>query len=296
MEMIYWNNEFTTILLLNIAIAIILFTSLRLFSGKISNISSDNELLVKDNPAFAISLAGVTLAVTIILCGSVYIDPIYNMLESVIGLGLYGLLGIILMAVARIIFDKIALYKISVKKEIVAGNISAGIIDAGNVIASALVISEIMVWVESKTFSGLAAILGAFVISQIFLTASTYIRLKIFAYKNKDYLMTTAFQQKNVALALKFAGGEIGTAFAIAAASNLVVYEITDYYQFILTWSALSIIVMVFLSILSFLANKVILFRVDMDYEIVGQRNTAIGILEFVILVSLGALILALMS
>jgi len=297
-NLIYWDHSYNKILLANFAIVIAIFTSIRFFSGVISHINASNELFKKDNPAFGISLAGVIFAVTIILTGAIYGDPIYTLEDSIVAVGMYGILGLALMGVTRIIFDRIALPDISIRDEIVKGNIAAGIVDAGNVIASAIVIRTMMVWVESNTLQGILSILVGYMVSQALLTFTTYLRTKRFAHLNDGKHPKEEFKSGNTALALRFAGRKIGTAFAIAAASNILVFEY--YYDNLLLllggWALVSAIMILALTLLSGIANRVILANVDIDKEIFIQRNAALGIIQCIIYICLGLLLAELMA
>lgn len=291
MNMIYWDHYYNSILALNLLIIMILFTSLRLFSGKIAHINASDELLRKDNPAFGISLAGTTLAVTVMLSGVMYGDPEDTAIEAVIAVGLFGLLGIGLMALTRLIFDKIALPGISLRDEIVNGNVAVAIADAGNVLASAIIIRAIMAWVPFDTIDSLIAILGSFAVSQIILTAMTLLRIKIFDKINKDQNIQEHLKNGNTALALRFSGQKIGTAFAIATAASLIVYEEYEIGTILAVWFFASIAAILIWKILSFIAQKIILFRVDTNLEVLRQKNIAVGALQAVIYVSMGLLI-----
>lgn len=296
LDAFYWDHSYTLVLLVNLAICIAFFTSLRLFSGAIAHVSAWDELVKRDNPAFGISLGGAILGVTIVLTGAIYGKQAQNTVdESAIAIGLYGLIGITLMALSRVIFDKIALPRISIRDEIEKENIAAGIIDAGNIIATAIIIHTVTRWVEVTTFHGILALLVGYVISQVLLTAATYLRLEIFSVKHKTS-MQDIFKQGNIALALRFVGRRIGTAFAVTAASNIMVYEEYNIYQLLLAWALISVVVMVILSILSYIADKAILWNIDTSNEIVGQRNIAIGTLQGFIYVCLGMLLAQLMT
>ena len=295
-ELVYWDSNYNGVLLLNLLLVIAIFTSLRFFSGITSHINSSKELTEKDNPAFGISMAGVVFAVTIILTGAIYGDPIYTMKESVISVGLYGAIGILLMAVARIIFNKIAIPSVSIKDEIAKGNIAAGIIDAGNVIATAIIIRAMMMWVDTNTFEGILAILIGFLISQVLLTTATFLRIRILNRKTATNSLQEEFKSRNVAIALRFAGRKIGTAFAVAAASHLLVFELYSLPTLLLIWAGVSVIMMVMLSALSFVATKIILAGININDEVIRQRNIALGAVQCVIYISLGLLLSELIS
>lgn len=296
LDMVYWDHSYNSILLFNIAIAIVLFASLRFFSGIISHINPSHELFKKDNTAFGISLAAVVFAVTIVLTGAIYGDPIYTLHDSIVAVGLYGLIGLVLMALTRVIFDKIALPHISIRDEIVKGNIAAATVDAGNVIATAIIIRTMMVWVEANTLDGIVAVLIGYVISQVLLTLTTFLRVKKLQNKNGLDQLEQEFKNGNVALALRFAGRKIGTAFAITAASNILVFESYDINMLLGVWALVSVIMIAALAILSFVATKVILANVDVDHEVIKQKNVALGFVQLAIYVSLGMLLAELLA
>ncbi|MGB1076888.1 MAG: DUF350 domain-containing protein [Bdellovibrionales bacterium] len=290
-ELVYWDHSYNTTLLLNLIIVIALFTSLRLFSGTIAHINASDELFKKDNPAFGLSVAAVTFAITILLSGTVYGDPDGNMIESAVSIGAYGIAGIILMAVARIVFDKMALPNVSLRNEIRKGNMAVAIADAGNVIASAIIIREIMIWITDNTLDALVALIIAYVVSQAILTVTTVLRRKMFSFAHAGKSLQKELEEGNIALALSFAGRKIGTAFAIGMAVNLVVYEIYEIQSILVPWIIISVLIILLLKLLSFVAEKIILFQVDTSDEVLEQKNMAVGALQAVIYISIAILL-----
>lgn len=292
-ELIYWDHYYDKILLLNLLIIIALFTGLRLFSGAIAHVNASYELLTKDNPAFGISLSGTIFAVAVMLSGTIYSMPGQGVMDSVVSVGLYGVIGIILMALARLIFDKITLPALSLRDEIVKGNKAVAIADAANVLAAALIIRAAMMWVPVNTLQSVIAVLAAFAISQLILTASTIIRMKIFGFINKEHNIQQELKAGNMALALRFAGKKTGTAFAISIAADLIAYEAGDMALILSAWAVVSVIAILALKLIYVIAEKLILFNIDTDREVLLQRNVAIGALQAVIFVSLGMLLAA---
>ncbi len=290
-EIVYWDSDYMLILLVKIAIAVALFACLRFFSGAISNTNATKQLAEKDNPAFGISMAGVVFAVTIMLTGTLYGKPEMTVHETLISTGLYGLLGIALMSLSRLIFDDVSMPKFSVRDQILKGNVAAGIIDAGNVIATAIIIRAVMLWVEYNTLAGIKAVLIGYVISQILLSLVSLYRVKLFSWQNKGKSMQTILEKGNTALALRFSGHRIGAALAISAAANILLYELSDFVLLIAGWIIVSIVVLVVLSVLSFLADKIILSQIDVEDEIVRQKNVALGAVQGMIYLSLGFLL-----
>lgn len=289
--LIYWDHYYNIVILTNLLVVIALFTSLRLFSGKIAHIDASDELLKKDNPAFGISLAGATMAVTIMLSGTIYGSPEQNLLSGLGFTALYGVLGIGLMAVTRIIFDKLTLPALHLRDEISAGNKAVAIADAGNVLAAAIILRAVMIWVTSNSIEGVFVILAGFVVSQVIFVAMTILKIRMLESKNTAHKLQDELRNGNIALALRFSGHKIGTAFAIATAAQIVVYEEFDFISILAAWFAASILVIVIWKALCWFAHNVVLFRVDIDGEVLGQRNMAVGALQAVIYISLGFLI-----
>jgi uncharacterized membrane protein YjfL (UPF0719 family) len=294
MDMVYWDHHYNGILMLNLAIVIALFASIRLFSGAIAHIDSSRELFEKDNPAFGISLAGVVLAITILLSGTIYGDPGEAPLVSALFLLAFGVVGIVLMACTRIIFDKIALPDISLRDEIKNRNMAVAIADVGNVIAAAIILRAIMIWVTDNSLEGLLALLVGYVISQVILTGATYLRRRVFSVLYKGHCIQQELKEGNIALGLAFAGRKIGTAFAISMAANLVVYEVYDITTIFLPWVIVCIAFIFIIQVLSYIAERIILFKVNTMREMLDDKNIAVGAIQAVIYISIAILIAAL--
>ncbi len=294
MELVYWDHSYNKILLINMAVAVGLFTSLRLFSGRLAHIDSSKELFTKDNPAFGVSLAAVIFAVTIMMTGILYTNPEVNMVNAAVETLIYGLAGIILMAVTRIIFDKVALPDISLRDEIRNGNMAVAFADAGNVIASAIIIRSIMIWISDHSMEGLIALIAGFAISQAILTGTTFARRKIFRFKNAGRSIQDELQSGNIALSLSFAGRKIGTAIAISIVASIIAYDLYSLQSLFIPWALVSVVFILVLKALSFVAEKVILFGVNVNHELIEQRNIAVGALRAVIYISMAILLLEL--
>jgi len=291
MDIVYWDHNYNLLILVNLAIVVGLFACLRLFSGRISHINATRELLQKDNPAFGISLAGVTLAITILLSGTIYGDPEKDLIYSALAVVIYGIVGIALMMITRFIFDKVALPGVSLRDEIVKGNVAVALADTGNVLAAAIIIRAIMVWISTNRIEALLVLLAAYAMSQVILTGATFIRIHVFKWLNKGRTIEDELKANNIALGLVFAGRKIGTAFAITVASNLVVYEIYDLKTILLPWFAVSIAVILILKALAFVAEKIILFGVNAHEEVLEQRNIAVGALRAVIYIAIAIML-----
>jgi uncharacterized membrane protein YjfL (UPF0719 family) len=291
MDLIYWDHYYDSILLVNLLIVVGLFTTLRLFAGTLAHIKASHELFKKDNPAFGISVAGFLFGMAIILSSSIYGDADQDIYATATTTALHGVIGLLLLSLTRIIFSKITLAAMSVRNEIVQGNVAVAIADAGNLIATALIIRAVLVWVTSNSVQDLSALLAGYAISQAILTFVTLLSMRVFSKMNKGSGIQKEMREGNVAVALRFAGQKIATAFAITIASKVVVSEVYEMTPVLGAWFLASLGVIIIMKIISMIAERIILFRVNLKQEVIEQRNIAVGALQAVIYISLGLLV-----
>lgn len=293
----YWDHSYNPTMLLCLAIIIALFASMRLFSGAISHVDPSYELAQKDNAAFGISLAGVVFGVTLVLSGVIPNSWTMDITEVAIAVAVYGVIGIGLMVLTRVIFDRIAVPRISIRDEIIKGNSAAAIIDAGNVIAAALVIRAVMVWTPTNSLESLLDLLKLYVVSQVVLTIIALVHVRLFTMHGvDDRTLQDEIHGGNTALALRFSGRRIGIAFAITAASNIMVYELYSVDRLLLEWAFVSVLFVVGVTLLSWLATRIILFGINVNDEVINQRNVALGAMQGTIYIALGILVSSLVG
>jgi uncharacterized membrane protein YjfL (UPF0719 family) len=293
----YWDHGYNLTMLLCLFIIIVLFTSLRFFSGAISHVDPSYELTQKDNAAFGISLAGVVFGVTLVLSGVIPNSWTLDMMSVGLAVAAYGIVGIVLMVLTRLIFDRIALPRISIREEIVKGNAAAAIVDAGNVIAAALVIRALMMWIETNSLESLIDLVKLYAVSQVVLTAVAMLHVRLFTMHGiDDRTLQDEIHSGNTALALRLSGRRVGIAFAITAASNIMVYEIYSVDSLLMEWVLISLLFVLGLTILSWIATNIILFGMKVNDEVINQRNIAIGAVQGTIYVALGMLVSSLVG
>ncbi|MDH5681978.1 MAG: DUF350 domain-containing protein, partial [Spirochaetota bacterium] len=127
-----------------------------LFIGKLiydlfTRYKLDTELTKEDNPAVGTAVMGYLVALIIIvarLIPEVGYDKLPEdkrmgtLMSDVINLGIYGLLGIVLLNFSRIIVDKLILFRFKINKELIDDkNVGTAAVLAGSYIASGLVIA-----------------------------------------------------------------------------------------------------------------------------------------------------------
>lgn len=291
MDVIYWDHYYNKYILVNLLIVVGVFISLKWCAGMITHVKSFDELSRKDNPAFGISLAGAMVAITIMLGGAVYGSPENNLIHSLLAVAGLGVLGIGMMAVTRFIFDKFILSNLSLRDEIIGGNKAVAIADAANALAAGIIIYTVMIWVPTYTVEAFMTLIGGYIISQILLTGLTVLRMKLIKKANQEHCLQAQLGKGNIAVALRFGGQKIGAALAMATAAHMVAYDEYSTLSILGGWLLGSVIVLVAWEVFVILAQKAILFKIDLDDEVINQENSAVGVMQAAIFIAVAMLI-----
>jgi len=284
------------ILAIDLVIAVILLCAMRFISGLWAGVDTTNELAEKDNFAFGISLAGSLFALSIVLTGAITGEAGSTYQQEIIGMSLYGIVGLVLIKLGRVVHDKFALNGLNKAQEIESGNISVAIIDAAALIATALIIRAILLWASDLSVNTGIAIVSGFVIAQTLLIIVTRLREAAYRKGNQGAQFQAAIAAGQIALAIRHAGFLIATGFALTAASNFLVYSPTAYVENILGWFIFGIIMIALLYMLVPLVKRLVLARIDLTAEVDHQHNIGVAALEFVISISVSLILMALMS
>ena len=106
------------ILAIDIAVAILLLSLMRFVSGLTAKVNTTHELAKEDNFAFGISVAGSVAALGIVLTGAITGESAISYEVEAIGMFAYGLFGLLLIKLGRVIHDRFALHKLDKMAEI----------------------------------------------------------------------------------------------------------------------------------------------------------------------------------
>jgi|GEM_PF-3816460 uncharacterized membrane protein YjfL (UPF0719 family) len=287
----YWDQNYTSTIFYNFLLLILLFSSLRFFAGFVSKVNFSHEVVKRNNPAFGISIAGISLSLCMILSGVLNIKPTVSIEETIMVTLGYGVIGIFMMAIARVIFDDASLSHISLKRKIAQGNVAAAILDASNVLSTALIIRVIMVWITDTSWESFLILFSAFIISQAILVIYTHIQKLFYRSGTKENFAEQVITHNNSALAISFAGKRVGAAFAIMAASHLLPYELEAAAPQLFLWAVLSVMMIVIMNISAIISERILLFKVNTCYELTEKANVVVALLQAVVYISFGFLI-----
>lgn len=278
-------------------IIFVVLLTVRFLYGVAAGVNTTEELAHKDNFAFGASLAGATLGVAIMLTGVATGGFAPTYVEEVTVLVVFSVVGLAMMWLTRLISDRIVLPGFSVRQEIHEGNVAVAIVDGGNIIATAIMVRAVMVWSGGSLVEALQAVAVGYVVSQIVLAATGYYRVTLYRRRNQGQRLQDAVKGGNVALALRFVGFQAGVALAVSAASQLVIYDPAGQPVVqALIWGAFSVGMAVVVIVLSLIAEKCVLSRINVSAEVDEQRNIGVGLTEVAVYIGIGLLLTAFLS
>jgi uncharacterized membrane protein YjfL (UPF0719 family) len=293
MELELLTGQTLGMLVMDFALVFAVLLLVRVIYGAASGVDTMHEISVKDNFAVGVSLAGATAAIGIMLTGVVSGEFAFSYGMEIAAMASYGVLGLILMWLTRLIFDRIALPHLSVRAEIGEGNIAVATVEAGNLLATAIMVRAVMIWSDDALLPGLIAVVVGYIASQIILTVTAYYRIWLYRLRNSGGRFSEAVQSGNLAVALRFIGFQIGVALAVTAAGGLAPYEPAgDPVMQALIWGVVSIGAAVVLVILTLIAEFAVLTGLDLSEEVDRQRNIGVALVEVAVYLAIGLLLL----
>ncbi|AWB66790.1 hypothetical protein C2869_10280 [Saccharobesus litoralis] len=291
----FLTPELITILVIDLVIAVILLSAVRYLAGLWMGVNTKDELAHKDNYAFGISMAGSVAGVGIVLTGSITGEAANSYVTEAVGVLSYGVLGIILIKLGRIIHDKVALNEVNKKAEIKRENIAVAIVDAAATIATAIVIRAVLLWVEGLDGYTVIAVLSGFIVAQTLLVVVTRIRENMYAKANQGDSLQEALQGGQVALALRHSGHLISTALVVKAASYFLIYEPTAIVSNLIGWLVISLIMAVVMFVIGRIAKHILLLGINVAEEIDQQDNIGLAAIEMALMITIALMLGALM-
>ena len=282
--------------LVDFIIAVALLSSMRLLAGLVGNVSATHEISHSDNKAFGVSLAGAMVAVSIMLMGVVSGDAGYSLANEAFTVILFGVIGIALMWLTRIAFDRVSFPHVSIHHQIMKGNMAASIIDACNMIATAIIIKGAMTWVDGGLVNAVMAVIASFIASQTILALATLYRVKVFEKRHQGCKLHTAIEDNNIALALRFSAYRIGIAIAVSAAFTAVEYDPDVFITVFFLWFAVALALFILLTLIAMVIRHGVLHGINVGEEVGQQGNIAVGVIEGSIYIVVGLLLAGLIG
>ena len=268
-------------LAIDVSIALALLVVMKWVTGLMRKNSVTEELGIKDNFAFGISIAGGMLSLCIVLSSVVgrHIGQGYS--EAATGMVTFGIVGILLVKFGRFAHDKLVLNRVDTHAMISERSVSVALVDAASLVASAIVLRNIMVWVNGSDMNAIIAIVTGFSVVLTMLLVMTRILEVRYAKDNQNDSFQGALRKGQLALAIEHSGNLLGTAMIVSAAKNLLIYNPSGYVSNVTGWLVVSVALAIALHILVLINKKVILFGMNFRQEVDQQHNVGVASLGF---------------
>ncbi|MCT4637618.1 MAG: DUF350 domain-containing protein [Bacteroidales bacterium] len=272
MEDILNNDIYMTIIE---SVAYILSAFVIMFVGKViynithKSIDVKNELIEKDNFAFSVAHVGYFVGL-LLAVGSAIVGPSNGLMIDLLDIGVYGVLGIILLNLSVLINDKIILRKFCVKKEIIDDqNAGTGVVEGASAVASGLIIYGAVVGEAANLMHGITTAVVFWAIGQVVLVLTSYVYNLITPYDIHEHI-----EKDNVAVGVGFAG-------AMIAIANLIRFGIQgDFVGWSNIFTEVGIDVLIGLAVLPvmrLITDKILLPGARLTDEIVNQEKPNVG-------------------
>jgi len=228
-------------------------------------INVDDELVEKDNLSFAVSQVGYYSGILLVL-GATLAGVSNGLVNDVIDMGIYGLIGIVLLNWSMWWTDKVVLPKFNVRKEIIEDkNVGTGVVEGAVAFGNGLILFG--VFAVEQMFS--PQVLIYFVGGQLLFLAAAKIYNVITPYDIHEHI-----EKDNVAVGLGFSG-------AIIAVANIVRFALSAEFE---GWQDLGLVLLfdfaialALLPMMRMLVDKILLPKRKLTDEIVNQDKPNVG-------------------
>lgn len=223
------------------------------------------ELVERDNPALCLAVGGYYFGLVMAIGGALA-GPGRGIVEDLIDLCIYGILGVILLNISWFVCDKLILYTFNTSDELIRDqNPGTGAVSAGVSIASGVIIFGSVTGTGGNIWTAIAF----WGLGQLMLIIAAWVYNRIIPYDIHEQI-----EKDNIAAGVSFAGALIsmGIVVGLAAERDFLSWsEDLPGYLFI----ALSGLIM--LPLVRFLTDKVLLPTVRLTDEIATQEKPNVG-------------------
>jgi uncharacterized membrane protein YjfL (UPF0719 family) len=244
----------------------ILFYLGKLFFQVINRrIQVNEELVKKDNVAFAVSMVGYYFGLVMAIGGALF-GPSHGLINDLLDLAIYGILAILLMSLSVVINDKLILYQFKNEDEIIRDqNAGMGAIQFANYLATGLIIFGAV----SGEGGGVITALAFWLLGQVVIIIAGLVYNWMTPYNIHDEI-----ERDNVAAGVGFAGAllAIGNITRIACSGDFL-----SWNENLLKFGYIVVFGLILLPIIRFVTDKVLLPGEKLTDEIVHQEKPNLG-------------------
>jgi uncharacterized membrane protein YjfL (UPF0719 family) len=227
----------------------------------------------------AVSTAGYYLGIIIVFIGAV-VGPSTTLLWDLLLVGGYGLGGIVLLLLSRVINDRFILRGFSTQRELIDDqNPGTGAVLFGSYVASALIVAGSI----QGEGGGPHTALAFYALGQVALILFTWLYDWMAPYSLLDQI-----EQDNVAAGVGFGGALIAIGIIVmrAVSGDFVSWAADLQYL-----GGNVLLVFVYLVVVRLFFDRILIPQSDLSVEIIRDRNVGAGLLEGAVSIGFAAVL-----
>lgn len=223
------------------------------------------ELVEKDNPAVAIALTGYYIGMVFAIGGAI-VGPSYGLVMDMIYLGIYGLVGILLLNISWFLCDLVILNRFKISDELIRDrNCGTGVISFGMSLASGLIIFGSM----SGEGGGMVSALVFWAVGQFILVIAARVYAAVIPYD-----VHAEIEKDNVAAGVGFAGALVAIGIVVGLAAQ---HEFQSWAESLGSYIVIALAGLILLPAIRFLTDLVLIPNVKLADEIANQETPNVG-------------------
>ena len=238
---------------------------------KLSNAKTDitAELVHKDNFAFILSYVGYFVALVIVVDGTILGESL-GFYTDLAHIGLYGILGIVLLQISTRISNRLILPNFDIKKEILLDkNNGTGVIEASIYVSNALLLHGALIGESTSLQEGIITFITYWFIGNSMLIAAS----KIYTVWVR-FDVHKEIEADNVAVGVSFSGAILAIGIVIM---NALIDPFIDWTTTIIDVLLQTVLGIILLPIMRFITDKVLIPERNLTDEIINQEKPNIG-------------------
>ena len=254
---------------IHLAVVLVLLVAGKfVYDGLHRGFALHTELLEKRNLAAAVAVAGYYLGLAVVLGGVVSGPASFSLLDDVIGLAIFGLLGIVLLNLSALINDKVVFSKFAIEREIVEDrNVGVGVLEGANYVAVGLITAGAM-----SGEGGLASGVAFWIAGLVVLIVAGILYDRITPYDLHDEI-----EKGNTAVAAAFAGVLAGFGNIIRLAGE---GDFVSWNESLTGFAYYAVAGLVLLPLVRLFADRVLLPGARLGDELVREEpNLGAGVI-----------------
>ncbi len=260
-----WLDQLITGIVYLLSSMVVFLVGHKAFSMCRKGYDIQNELVEKDNAAFALTLCGYYLGL-IFAIGGVVSGPSHGLTEDLIDMAVYGLLAILLLNISAMINDRFILSEFQIHKEILEDqNCGTGVVEFAVFVASGL-----------NIFGAVSGEGGDITTALGFWAAGQLVLIVIARYYNMmtSYDVHEHIEKDNVAVGVGFAGAILAVGNLLRAASA---GDFVSWQENMLEFAGFLAIALVLLPAMRAVTDRILLPGRSLADELVNQEKPNLG-------------------